>query len=132
MGRQAEGGRSCRDGLRRRAARESRTGGQSAPVCWGEQVEPVGLVEDVLQHQRVHVHECGLQDAQARDEHLLLVAAVAGDGAVVAVGDDVVGAVGRLDDVEAFLDLTLQVPQPQVATDTKIVRWARPTSSIAA
>lgn len=72
----------------------------------------------------------GLPDPQAQHGHLLLIAAVGGDLTALAVADDGVRAVERLDDVEALGDLALQLPAAQAAA-AKIVRCARPASSMA-
>jgi hypothetical protein len=58
-----------------------------------------------------------LQDAQAQHRQFLFVAAVGGDVAAFAEEDHAVPAVPRLNDVEAFVDLALQVAVAQVARD---------------
>src|SRR6266487_3594347 len=78
-------------------------------------VSPFRLGEQVLDHQGVHVDERGLQDPQAQHAHLLLVAAVGGQVAALAVEDDRVGAVPRLDHVQALVDLPLKLSAAQVA-----------------
>jgi len=67
-----------------------------------------------LEHEGVHVDEGGLEDAEAKHAHLLLVLAVRRDLATLAVVDDRVRAVERLDDVESFGDFALQVPVAEV------------------
>lgn len=56
-----------------------------------------------------------LEDTQAQSGHLDFLVPVGGDLPAAAVADDGVGAVPRLDDVEAFLDLPLQVAMTQIA-----------------
>lgn len=89
--------------------------GQAAPISRREKLGPLRFAEDVLEHQGVHEDQGRLQNPQAQDEHLLLVTPVRGDLSALAVGDDGVGAVGGLHDVQALLDLPLKVAQPQVA-----------------
>jgi hypothetical protein len=57
------------------------------------------------------------EDPQAENKEFLLVAAVGLDVAAFALGEDAVGSVPGLDHVQAFLDLALQIAQPQVAGD---------------
>lgn len=58
----------------------------------GVSSRPKGLGENVLQHERVDVHERQLEDAKAEDEQLLLGAAVGLHVAAFAVREFVVGA----------------------------------------
>src|SRR5262249_13847933 len=88
--------------------------GQPAPVGGSEHGRPLLLGQGVLQHEGADVDEGGLEDAQAQGGHLDFLVPVGGDLAVAAVADDGIGAVPRLDDVEAFLDLPLQVTVPEV------------------
>ena len=83
-------------------------GRQPAPVFGSEELGPLVFGEDILEHQRVHVHQGGLQNLQAHHGHLLFLSAVGRDLAAFAVVDDGVRAIERLDDVEAFGDLALQ------------------------
>ena len=63
------------------------------PVGVGEDALPLVPGEDVLEHERVHEHQGGLQDAQAEHDEFLLVPVVAGDVPAVAVSDHGVDAV---------------------------------------
>jgi hypothetical protein len=89
--------------------------GQAALVLGAQLDRVVGVVEDVLDHQHVHVDECGLADPQAQHAHFLLVAAVRGNFGVLAVEDDRVRAVPGLDHVQAAVGLPLKLPGAQVA-----------------
>jgi len=96
--------------------------GQAALVLGVEHGGPVGVGEHVLEHEGVHVDQGGLQDPQAQHGRLLLVAAVGGDVAALAIEDHAVGAVPGLHDVQTLVDLPLQEsgatavdPAPQMA-----------------
>jgi len=54
-------------------------------------------------------HQGGLEDVEGEHPELLLIAAVAGEFAALAVEDHGVDAVPRLDQVQAFVDFALQV-----------------------
>jgi hypothetical protein len=84
-------------------------GDQAAEILGGEDAGPFGFGEDVLDHERVDVDERCLQDVQGEHPELLLVAAVGGELAALAVEDHGVDAVPRLDQGQAFVDLTLQL-----------------------
>ena len=73
------------------------------------------LVEDVLDHEGVEVHHGALQDPQAQHRQFLLVAPVGRDVAALAEVDDGVSRVPRLGDVQARVDLALQLPVAEVA-----------------
>ena len=78
-------------------------------VVVGEPLGPGRFGEDVLDHQGVDVDERGLEDVQGEHPELLLVAAVGRELAALAEEDDVVDAVPAFDDVQAGVDLALEV-----------------------
>jgi hypothetical protein len=77
-------------------------------------VADVGVVEQVLNHEGVDIDQGGLHDPQALHTQLLFVGPIGGHLTDLAVVDDAVGAVPRLDDIEPFLDLALQLPAAQI------------------
>jgi hypothetical protein len=84
-----------------------RSWGESTEIFGGEDAGPFGFGEDVLDHERVDVDQSGLEDVQGEHPELLLVAAVAGEFAALAVEDHGVDAVPRFDQVQAFVDFAL-------------------------
>jgi metallophosphoesterase superfamily enzyme len=62
-----------------------------------------------LEHQGVDVDQGGLEQVEREDGEFLLVAAVAGELAALAEEDDVVDVMPAFDDVQAGVDLALQV-----------------------
>src|SRR6266536_3045040 len=116
-GTQAEPACPCRGGPRRRAPRATRQRGEAATVLDAEYVLPGRIGQHVLEHQGVDVDQGGLQDPQAGDGELALVAAVGGQLPALAVQDDRLAGVVGLQHVEALTDLPLQVPVAEVSGD---------------
>ena len=65
----------------------------------------------------VHEDERRLKEMERENGQFLLVTAMGGEFAALAEEDDVVGAVPAFDDIEALLDLALELAVAQVADD---------------
>ncbi len=94
-----------------------KSGVRPTSVFGGEHVGPGVFGEHVLEHECVYVDESGLQDPQAKRSHFLFVLAVGCDLTALAVVDDRVRAVERLDDVESLGDLPLELATAQEPGD---------------
>jgi hypothetical protein len=68
-----------------------------------------GVVEDMLDRHGVDVDEHGLEEVEAECGESLIVEAVGGDVAAVAVEDEAVRRVPGLGRVEAFVDLAAEL-----------------------
>src|SRR6266511_4155067 len=104
--------------------------GEAATVLDAEYVLPGRIGQHVLEHQGVDVDQGGLQDPQVGDGELALVAAVGGQLPALAVQDDRLAGVVRLQHVEALTDLPLQVPVAEINEGLNVLESHNPGQSI--
>jgi hypothetical protein len=84
-------------------------------IGWGQSAPPMGLGQDLLQHERVHVDHAVLHEVERQHADLLILAPVARHLTTAGKIDEVVGSVPPLDGVEALVDFAAQRPAVQVA-----------------
>lgn len=73
--------------------------GQPAPVCGGELPGPLRVAEDRLEKLSADQEQAGLQEMECERGDLGVLAVGAGEDALAAVEDLVVGGVPALDDL---------------------------------
>ena len=81
---------------------------QGAEIPCGDFSGPLGLSQNLLQHESVDVHHAILEQMQREHTDLVILAAIAGHFAMAGEEDEIVGAVPLLDDVQALVDLAAE------------------------
>lgn len=99
---------------------QERAQGRQVPGCHPPQ--QVGILQDLLDHDRVDVDQARLDQVQAEEAHFLVLPAIGGQLSLAPKEDQVVGRVPALHHVQTLVHLSAQFLGPSAASPFPPVR----------